>query len=79
MAGVMREIFYCEQCGAETGFCINGAPYCPDHVFEGIGIQARLVASLNGQRGEDVAEAGRWAQETMMVLLGERPDDEFRI
>jgi hypothetical protein len=49
---MMREVFPCDTCGAETGFCINGVPYCSDHAYAGIGVQARLVASLHGADGE---------------------------
>ena len=67
---MMREVFSCDTCGAETGFCINGVPYCSDHAYAGIGVQARLVASLHGADGEAVRRSGEWAQQEVAAMLG---------
>lgn len=67
---MMREVFSCDTCGAETGFCINGVPYCSDHAYDGIGVQARLVASLHGADGEAVRWSGEWAQHEVAAMLG---------
>jgi hypothetical protein len=66
----MCEVYHCELCGAETGFVINGAGYCPDHTIEGVGIQARLVASLGGRDSEGVRHLGEWAQDEIASMLG---------
>jgi hypothetical protein len=66
----MREVYYCDTCGAETGFVINGVPYCGDHAMEGVGVQARLVASLNGHDPETVKHMGEWAQEEIARVFG---------
>lgn len=66
----MREVFHCDTCGAETGFCINGVPYCSEHAYEGIGVQARLVASLKGVDSDAIQEMGTWAQEEVAAMFG---------
>jgi hypothetical protein len=71
---MMREVFYCDTCGSETGFVINGVPYCMDHAMEGIGVQARLVASLNGADSEAVRHMGEWAQAEVAAMFG-LPDE----
>lgn len=66
----MREVHHCDTCGAETGFCINGVPYCAEHAFDGVGVQARLSASLNGANSETVKTLGEWAQQSVVEVLG---------
>jgi hypothetical protein len=70
MGPMMREVFHCDTCGVETGFCINGVPYCSEHAYEGVGVQARLVASLRGAEGEELRWAGEWAQQEVAAMLG---------
>jgi hypothetical protein len=67
---MMREVYHCEMCGEETGLHINGTPYCMDHVLDGAGVQARLVASLSGMSNEEVREWGAWMQAEMAAMLG---------
>lgn len=67
---MMREVFYCDTCGSETGFCINGVPYCPQHAVAGVGVQARLVASLKGADSDAVRDMGEWAQQEIAAMFG---------
>jgi len=76
MAVVMKMTFECETCGEETGFCINGTPYCSEHMLDGIGVQARLAASLNGAGSDEIKAMGAWAQDELAALLGIRRSDE---
>jgi hypothetical protein len=75
---MMAEVFHCHTCGEETGFVINGVPYCGEHAYEGIGVQARLAASLRGATGEDLENAGTWAQEAFAEIMatGHGHDDD---
>lgn len=66
----MREVFYCDTCGSETGFVINGVPYCTDHALDGVGVQARLVAVLKGADTDAVKAMGEWAQEEIAAMFG---------
>lgn len=68
---MMREVYTCDTCGAETGFVINGVPYCGEHAYEGVGVQARLVASLNGVDSEAVKHMGEWAQHEVAAMFGQ--------
>ena len=74
---MMVEEWPCELCGVVTGFIVNGAPYCGEHAFEGIGVQARLSASLRGATAEDVTNAGEWAQRAFAEIMatGHGSDD----
>jgi hypothetical protein len=75
---MMVEEWPCHTCGVVTGFIINGVPYCEEHAFEGIGVQARLAASLRGATGDDLAHAGEWAQEAFaqIMITGHGHDDD---
>jgi hypothetical protein len=69
----MIETYHCDTCGEETNFVINGVGYCSEHAFDGIGVQARLIASLNGVPGDKVADMGRWAQHEVAGMFGIEP------
>ena len=74
---MMAEEYHCDMCGKRTNFVINGAPYCEEHAFDGIGVQARLAASLKGASGDDLVHAGEWAKEafTQILVTGHGSDD----
>ena len=66
---MMAEVYECNMCGEQTNFVVNGAPYCEQHAFEGIGVQSRLAASLKGASGDELVHAGEWAQEAFAQIL----------
>jgi hypothetical protein len=69
----MIEEYHCDTCGEETNFVINGVAYCAEHAFDGIGVQARLVASLNGADADKVRHMGQWAQHEVAEMFGIQP------
>jgi hypothetical protein len=66
---MMVERFECDMCGAETAFSINGTFYCGEHAYEGIGIQARLVAVLRDADSDAVRAMGEWAQREVATMF----------